>query len=190
MTRSLKEILCSAVVLAAFAVPAAAQDAPKADVSGGYQYLQGKAANDEEYTKFGAGWYADVAFNVHPMFAVVADVGGNYKTETEGSESFHLNFHEYLFGGRVGAPAGSKVVPFGQILIGAVHGRASAGTEHISGTSFGFDAGAGVNVMPRGSVGLRLGIDYLHVNEQSDGDFFDSSINAFRFTAGVVFGIH
>jgi hypothetical protein len=73
------------------AAPAAAQDASKVDVSGGYQYLQAKETGDDTYTKFSAGWYGDVSFNVHPMFGVVADVGGNYKTIGENTDAFKLH---------------------------------------------------------------------------------------------------
>jgi hypothetical protein len=54
--------------------------------------------------------------------------------------------------------------------------------------------GAGVNV-GSGPVGLRLGLDYLKVMSKDDSQILSDdngdgiSLNGFRFTVGVSFGI-
>ena len=55
--------LCAAIVAAS--APAMAQDAPKAEVSVGYNYLH---SSGDSMPK---GWYADVTGNVTPALAVV-----------------------------------------------------------------------------------------------------------------------
>ena len=65
------------------AMPALAQDQRKAEVSVGYQLITFDGDDVDE--TFSRGWYADVAGNLGPIFAVVVQVGGSYKSfeETE-----------------------------------------------------------------------------------------------------------
>lgn len=47
-----------------------------------------------------------------------------------------------------------------------------------------------MNVMGGGSVGLRVGADYLRIVGKDDGDLSDGEdIDGFRFVVGVVFGL-
>src|SRR5262245_47948000 len=88
---------------------------PKAEVPVGYNYLQAKSSGDDEWTKFPAGWYADVSGNVTPMVSIVGQVTGNYKTfEDEGD--FKLKLHTFMVGVR-GSSAGN-VSGYGQFLVG------------------------------------------------------------------------
>jgi len=58
-----------ALAVLAVATPAAAQDVPRVEVSGGYNFL--RVFDDElgDEQNFPAGWYADVSGNVTPIFA-------------------------------------------------------------------------------------------------------------------------
>ena len=193
MSETLKQVLSPLAVILAFAVPAAAQDAPRAELSGGYQYMQAKGPGESDYEKFKKGWYGEVAGNVTPMVGIVGNFGGNYKTLTDGSDSVDFGFHEFLVGIRVNGRRASMVaVPFGQVLVGGVRLRGSQGSFSVTENFLGLSAGAGVNLMPNGgNVGLRLGIDYLRVKSggASSEILSEGSLNGFRFTAGVVVGI-
>ena len=88
--------LCLAVLV--MAVPAAAQDTPKAEVSAGYQLL---GFSDETLPM---GWYVDVAGNLSPLFGIVFEVGGNYKSVNQSVTIFgvtntvtaDLSVHEFM----------------------------------------------------------------------------------------------
>src|SRR3970040_492312 len=91
--------ICGAVL--AVSMSAAAQDAPRAEVSAGYQLLGVRSGLNETLEK---GGYADVAGNFGRFFGVVFQVSGNYKTfeETETFQgitstfSVDLKVHEFM----------------------------------------------------------------------------------------------
>jgi len=86
------------------ALPAHAQDERKSEISGGYQLLTLHEGEIDE--TLGTGWYADVAGNFGPIFAVVVQVAGNYKSygQDETINGFRavvdaqLKVHTYLAG--------------------------------------------------------------------------------------------
>jgi hypothetical protein len=180
-------VLCLMVV--GFARPVAAQDAPKAELSAGYNYLQGKSSGDDEWTKFKAGWYVDVAGNVTPMVSIVGQVTGNYKTfDDDPDGEFKLKIHTFM-GGVRGSSTGS-VRGYGQFLVGGARFNGSVPGFSASETDLAIQLGGGVNVMGGGPVGLRLGIDYLRIMAKEDGEVIGGDdINGFRFHVGVTFGI-
>ena len=181
-------LLCLMVV--GFATPAAAQDTPKAEISAGYNYLQAKQADEDEWTKFKKGWYFDVAGNLTETFSVVGQVTGNYKTfeDPAGFEpDFKLKLHTYMFGVRGSSPG--RVRGFGQVLIGGANLKGSAGSDSGSETDLAFQVGGGVSVLNTGNVGFRAGIDYLRVNSKDDGEILEGEgVNGFRFNVGIVIG--
>jgi hypothetical protein len=76
------------MVLVVTGGPALAQDRP--EVSAGWRLLHvsGSDADDisgaeDDGVNFPKGWYFDVAVPITPMFSIVGDIGGNYKSETE-----------------------------------------------------------------------------------------------------------
>jgi opacity protein-like surface antigen len=171
-----------------FAHPVAAQGAPKAEISVGYNYVQAKSSSDSDWTKFPKGWYADVAGNVTPMVSIVGQVTGNYKTFED--EDFKLKVHTFMVGVR-GSSTGN-VRGFGQVLVGGANlkGEEIVGTDSGKETDLAFQVGGGVNVMGSGPVGARVGVDYLRVKGKDSGALLGGdSLNGFRFTVGVVFGI-
>jgi opacity protein-like surface antigen len=171
------------------------------ELSGGYQFLNFSFQGQSESMPL--GWYADVAGNLSPMFGVVFQIGGNYKTFDESvtignitaSASADLKVHEFLGGLRVNVRSNSRVVPFAQVLAGGINGSvhvtASAtipGTPPVnfddedSGTDVTLEVGGGANIGLSDGIGLRVGMDYLRVFAE------DSGANLFRFHAGVVIG--
>jgi hypothetical protein len=178
-------LMCLMVV--AIATPAAAQ-APKAEISAGYNWMAAKAGDDDSYEKFPKGWYSDVAGNVTDTVSIVGQINGSYKTFED--ESFKLKVHTFLFGVR-GSSTGN-VRGFGQVLVGAAKfsGEDTLGVGFSAAeTDLAFQVGGGVN-MGSGPVGARIGLDYLRINSKDDGEVLEGdSVNGFRFTVGVTFGI-
>src|SRR4051794_8175735 len=150
-------LLCAVV-----AAPAAAQT-PTAELSAGYQFTRTPDLN------LPLGWYVDVAGNVAPMFAIVGEVSGAYKSESiavgTSSVDATARLHTFMGGVRVAARTNPQVVPFGQVLLGAARlsgGVTASGpaTSVISAsaadTEFALQVGGGVNLMTSGKVGVRL----------------------------------
>jgi outer membrane protein with beta-barrel domain len=174
-------LLCAAV-----ATPAAAQTA-RTELSAGYQFTRTPDLN------LPPGWYIDVAGNVAPMFAIVGEVSGAYKSESiavgTSSVDATVRLHTFMGGVRVAARTSPRVVPFGQVLLGAA--RLSGGVT-ASGpatsvlaatdadTEFALQFGGGVNLMMSRNFGVRLGADYRRIFISDGGE------NEFRLGAGVV----
>src|SRR5882672_8533086 len=174
---------------AAIAAPAAAQTAAT-ELSGGYQFTRTPDLN------LPPGWYVDVAGHVAPMFAVVGEVSGAYKSETiavgTSSVDATVRLHTFMGGVRVAARTNPKVVPFGQVLLGAarVSGGVTASGPATSviavsdaDTEFALQIGGGVNLLTSGNFGVRLGADYRRIFISGEGE------NEFRLVAGVVIPI-
>ena len=189
--------LCLAVL--AVSVPVAAQTTPRTEISGGYQFVTFSV--DEESESLPKGWYFDVAGNVSPMFGIVFQVGGNYKTFEEsvtlGGGTFtataDLKVHEFLGGVRLSARDNPKLVPYGQLLVGGINGSIELTTtstipgvpafsEEDSSTNFALVLGGGVNFGVAESVAIRFGVNYLRIFEE------DAGSNVFGFHVGVVVG--
>jgi hypothetical protein len=177
------------LMVVGLARPAAAQ--PKAEISGGYNWLGVKAKGDDEMTKFPKGWYFDVAGNVTPMISIVGQVTGNSKHFED--DGFKLKALSFMGGVRAGNSG--PVRGFGQVLFGGLRltGDDDASTFNFSETHLAFDLGGGVNV-GSGPVGLRLGLDYVRVMKKDDSEILlddnddPIGLNGFRFTVGVTFG--
>ena len=180
-------LLCLMVVT--FATPAFAQ--PKAEISGGYNWMAAKATGDDTWEKFPKGWYFDIAGNVTPMVSLVFSTTGNYKHFED--EEFKLKAHSFMGGVRAGNSG--PVRGFGQVLFGGfrLSGEDDLSSASVSETHTAFDVGGGVNV-GSGPVGLRLGLDYIKVMSKDDSQILSDddgnglSLNGFRFSVGVTFG--
>lgn len=160
-----------------FAGPAIAQDTPKADVAISYSILRDQ---DIEET-FSLGWVAAVAGNLNDWFAIVGEVGGNYKSIDILGIDIDLNVHSFLAGPRFAGRQSTKATPFGQILVGAA--RASGGAFGISAsrTAFAIQPGGGVDIAVSPNVGIRLQGDYRAIRDEGE------TSNEFRFAVGVLF---
>jgi hypothetical protein len=179
-------LLC--LIVDGFARPVAAQDAPKAVISGGYNWFTGKSSGDDTWEKFPKGWYADVAGNVTEMVSIVGQVTGNYKTFED--DDFKLKLHTFMVGVR-GSSTG-MVRGFGQVLIGGakLNGTEIGGPGKANETDLAYQFGGGVDIMGSGPVGFRVGLDYLRVQAKDDGEVLGGdSVNGFRFAVGVTFGV-
>ncbi len=202
MTRegfALKKITLVLLVVL-FAAVAFAQDAPKAEVFGGYQYMSVDTKGLDNRQSFN-GWDADVAFHVKKSFSIVADISGAYKSETFndsvlGNVTGKIRVYNYLFGPRFSANAG-KVTPFAEALFGIGHitigAEASGANTSVSSNDFAMALGGGLDVNANKHFAIRLAkFDYVmnRINANNLGDTGVSgseNLNNFRFATGVVF---
>lgn len=188
---SKRSVVCAVIAVCAIAMPAAAQDPPKAQVSAGYQFLR---VEEENIT---AGWFAEVDASLTRAISVTGLVSGGYKSlqETETfsgvqvSAEVDLSVHTFMGGVRYHVRRNPAAIPFAHVLLGGVNGSATVTLtgggesfdESESSTDFGLLAGGGVNIRLNDRFGLRVGADFLRIFAEDEG------ANGFRFTAGVVF---
>ncbi len=159
-------LLCAVLLIAGIAV---AQEAPKAEVFGGYSYMRSEGLNIN-------GWNASVTGNLTKNFGITSDFSGHYKNSA--------NMYNFLFGPQVSASF-KTVKPFAHALFGANRLGGSATNLALGGsdTAFAMAFGGGVDVKLNKNFGVRLGqADYLYIHHLSDTQ------NSFRFSTGVVFG--
>lgn len=179
----------TALACALCAAPVAAQTATT-ELSAGYQFTRTPDLS------LPLGWYVDVAGNVAPMFAVVGEVSGAYKSETisvgTSSVDATVRLHTFMGGVRVVARTNPKLVPFGQVLFGAARlsGGVTASGPAVSviaatdaDTELALQIGGGLNLMTSESFGVRVGADYRRIFISGGGE------NEFRLVAGVVIPI-
>src|SRR5258705_2390249 len=182
--KSPRSMWLSAVALALAATlrivsPAAAQT-PKASVSAGYQFTNVSGGGDS-FT-IPAGWYADLAGHLSPMFSLVFEVTGAYKTETQSvsisstqtvTAEANARLHTFMGGARVsGHTANTAILPFAQVLFGAAKLGASfsasgTGTSSLSDsqseTKTAMLLGGGVNLMASRNAGIRAAAAYRRI---------------------------
>ena len=170
-----------------FASPAFAQNIAKAEVSGGYNWLTVKEADDEHWEPLSKGWYFDAVGNVYDTLGIVGLVTGNYRTFDDPDGDFDLKIHTFMAGLRW-SPAW-RVRAFGQFLAGGASVNGSPGSLTESKTQFAAQFGGGVNVMGSGNVGLRVGVDYLRQLQHAEEVIQDEVLNGVRVSVGVTVGL-
>ena len=174
-----------------------AQDS-KGEFSAGYHALH--VSGDPDGVTYGKGWYADVAGNLSQYFSVVGEVAGSYRSDDvtrtitglpyTGSVDFSV--HSFMGGVRLrAAGVHPNLVPFGQILFGGAHQKASTelkssaagGTltfnDDVSDNSGTMSLDGGVDVNINRSIGARVSVGYMRF-------FADPGTNGFRVNVGVV----
>lgn len=199
-------VLVTGVLLMA-AGSAFAQDESRGEFSLGWRYYHGtinSVVDPIEVTQpndFPKGWYADVAVNLSPKFAIVGEAGGTYFEDgfsrTSGvlsiEESYDLTLHTFMGGVRVRAPQRAWLVPFGQVLFGGERDTSEdeRRTTIFQSTSTSLREGAssspalaldGGLTVTAGWIGVRTTVGYVRLFESADTDVFRFSLGAaFRF---------
>jgi hypothetical protein len=193
-------------VLLMVAASASAQDTSRGEVSGGWRYYHTRISDamttlqtSTPLNDYPEGWYADVALNVSPKFAIVGEAGGTYYNEetsrTLGSitdrESIDVKFHTFMGGIRVRAPQNRRIVPFGQVLFGGERGSSSyervltfsfspspsrsQSAADSSNLALALDGGA---TIAAGWIGVRSSVGYARFFGRADADAFRLSLGA------------
>ncbi len=129
-------------------------------------------------------WYGSVTKNLTDSVGVVGEVTGH---ESVGIPGLTLRTHSFLAGPRFAGGRTGSLVPFAQMLFGAV--RISSRVDvlglvvNTSQTEFALQPGAGVDMMLTDRVGVRLQGDYRRILAGTGG------ASDFRFAVGAVFGV-
>lgn len=193
-------VILVAIILLPLAL--AAQDAPKAEIFGGYSYLRNSSNSFN-------GWEGQVTANFGRYLGVTGDFSGHYRTFATlsaipgVSASAPQRLYNFLFGPTVTARFDKHAI-FGHALFGAAHSSLGAGvtipflgtvSTGINGaTAFAMAFGGGVDLGLTRTFAIRPAqIDYLYtrfnsVNAVSTGLSNSASghQNSFRYSAGVV----
>jgi hypothetical protein len=151
---------------------ATAQDFPRAEVFGGYQYSRQQSTNLN-------GWNASLTGNYNRWFGLTGDFSGAY--HSEGGADFRS--YTYTFGPTVAARNNEKFTPFAHALFGGVHQSTDfAGSSLGSVNGFAVFLGGGVDATLSPHLAVRVGqFDYARFH------FSAGSANVFRYSAGIVF---
>lgn len=169
-------VLCA--VIMAFSMTVWAQDAPKAEVFGGYSYAHTSIAGTGFNFNGGSG---SLSVNPNKNWGLVADVGA-YHTSKFGVDATLVT---YLFGPKLAIRSNPKVTPFVHALLGGAH--ISAGGFGLSGSdsAFAMALGGGIDANVNKNVAIRVGqVEYL-LTKFTDG--LDDRQNSVRLSVGIVF---
>jgi hypothetical protein len=189
------------LVVLGISLPAAAQDVPMIEVSGGYNYLRATipvfSGRDvppasSNTVSFPNGWYADLAINTpqpKKMLAIVGQVSRSVKT-VAGRQA---NQHAFMGGVRLNSRAIQRTVLFAQFLAGGTDSKfgnvppdvVARGLDEWT-VFYTMQIGGGVSVMTSKRAGIRLGADYLHVQGKHDSTVLNKNFSMIRVAAGIV----
>ena len=173
----MRRLLCLVGVVLVFALSAAAQNAPKAEVAFGYSYVRANAGGAGFNLHGGSG---SVAGNLNDWFGIVADVGGYKITGLPSGVSG--NVFTYLFGPRISYRKHERVTPFVQALFGGARISGSALGTSGSENAFAMTVGGGIDAKVNANVAIRIvQAEYLLTR------FGGERQNNARISAGIVF---
>ena len=176
-------LFCGALLL--FAGVASAQDAPKAEVFGGYSFLH--VTNDGGSANFNGGT-GSLAYNLTPWLGVVGDVGGYHWSQSSTDES--ANAVTYLFGPKISYRRG-PITPFVQVLFGGAHLSSSetgcgSSCVTLSQNAFAMTFGGGVDWNATPHIGIRV-VQAEYLMTRFNDVTGNNQQNNARISTGVVF---
>ncbi len=175
----MRKLFMMPVLLVLWVIPCLAQDAPKAELFGGYAFTRinpGQGLNGENAN----GWAASLAGNVNHWFGVVGEVSGAYKS-VSGTK---VHAHFYTFGPRFSYRSKEKVTPFAHFTVGGAH----VGGGGASESGFAMTLGGGIDVKCGARVAVRIA-QFDYILTRFDGPVSGTNTNQhnFRYAAGVVY---
>jgi opacity protein-like surface antigen len=160
---------------------AIAQDYPRAEVYGGYSYvnIDTNGLSDRQNAN---GWEASVSGNFNKWFAAEADVSGYYKTySVPGVADVKVTDYSYLAGPRIN---------FRPVFVHAL-----LGGDHLTGSALGFSEsqdgfagafGGGIQEKVSGPWSIRAGVDYVFTRHNIFGGPSFTQNNV-RVGVGIVY---
>lgn len=174
----MQKFLVLVVFLGLLSLPLMAQDFPKAEVYGGYEYMRLNNIADSGVNVNGNGWNASLTGNFNRMFGVVGDFGGAYKTIS----GVDTKVYTYTGGPVVNLNSAGTINPFVHALFGGAHVNASASGEgSASSNGFTMMYGGGVDVKMSKVLALRGQVDWVYFH------FSGVSLsNNVRISTGIV----
>ena len=158
-----------------------AQDAPRAEVFGGFQYFRAGTGTPSLNDFNLNGWNASLSGYFNRYVGVTGDFGGIYGTPEFLGIPIHTKYHTFMFGPTVRLPNPTPFTPFVHALGGAAHLNGANFGVSSSETDAAWAVGGGVDLKIAPLLGVRLGqVDYLQI--RSNG----TNLNNMRYSAGVV----
>ena len=180
-----KFLLLAAIMLALPAV-GMAQDAPRAEIFGGYSYLR---ADDDNRGEDLHGWNASLATNLNKWFGLALDFSGHYGDPRvlPGAKA-DVNAHIFTVGPRFSYRGNERVTPFAHILFGAARSHVAFDSPTVrfreSDSAFAMVVGGGVDIKLGQYAAYRLfQADYVLTR------FSEENQHNFRVSTGIVFRI-
>jgi hypothetical protein len=175
-------VLCLWLVF--LATPLLAQNLPKGEIFGGYQYV--KTSDGIAVKRLnGNGWNGGFAYYFSRWVGVKADFGGTYATDdTSSSQPFRVNNYTYTFGPIISARSRGRFAPFGEFLFGRYHETLAGYPSSDDG--FAMLAGGGLDIHFGPHFSLRAAeVDWLYTRPPSPAILLKA--NNVRVVAGVVY---
>lgn len=170
----MRKLLMAFVVLGLLSASAAAQDAPKAEIFGGYSYLRLNGG-----TNISGGWHASIAGNFNNYFGLVGEFSGHYKDLGPGTS---VKVHTFTFGPRLTHRSTEQIDAFTHVTFGGARTSASALGISASDTAFALTLGGGIDVRVTERVAIRpVQLDYVMTR------FGGATQSNLRYSAGIVF---
>ena len=160
-----------------------AQDAPRAEVFGGFQYFRANSGTDvQNLDHFNLnGWDASLSGYFNRYLGVTADSSGAYGSPELLGVPIHTKLHTFMFGPVLRFPNPTHITPFVHALGGGAHTSADSQGVTSADTSAAWAVGGGLDLNMARIFAIRLAqVDYLQTRTGGD------SQNNFRYSAGVV----
>jgi hypothetical protein len=160
----MKAFLGLIVCVGLLSFPLLAQDYPRAEIFGGYQFTHlGGSGTDINAN----GWNASLTGNFNSWFGVAADFGAVYKTISGVS----TNVYTYTGGPVVALNSRGQVNPFVHALFGGAHAGASlTGVGSASDNGFTTMLGGGVDVKLNRLLAVRGQADWVYYHFNGNGE--------------------
>lgn len=187
-------------LMALFPLMAMAQDTPKVEVFGGYQYLHTGDLSSSGQTLSNSGqnwngWDANATYYFNKNFGVQGDFSGSYATLSNFISGGNISTHVYTYSGGpvVALNAGGKVNPFVHALFGGVRLSGSQSGVSVSFNGFATAVGGGVDVKVAPRIAFRLiqaDWAYFHFGSTTIAGASTPSFSAsknVRIATGIVF---
>ena len=168
-------------IVCAISSTLSAQDYDKAEVHGGYSYLN-IDTNGLTSRQSANGWEGGASGNFNRWFGVEFSVSGYYKTYTIPSVA-ELKFRDYSY---LAGPRVSFKPLFFHALLGGDHGTASALGASSSQDGFAGAFGGGILQKISGPWAVRVSADYVFTRHNILGGSAYTQ-NNYRATAGIAY---
>jgi hypothetical protein len=173
----MRKVVLLITLLGLLSLLTVAQETPKAEVFGGYQYTRITLGD----TGFNFnGWNASITGNVNKYLGVAADFSGAYKSESGAS----LKVHSYTFGPVLSLNHEGTFNPFVHALFGGANANFSAngvGSASTNGFAMMVGGGADAKISPRLAVRL-VQADWVYYRFEGVGE--NKNV---RVSTGLVF---
>ncbi len=172
----MRKFLVLVILLGLCSLAVMAQETPKAEVFGGYQYTRVSAGGVSENFN---GWNASLTGNFNKYFGIAGDFSGSYKSISGVS----ARVYSYTFGPVLSLNHEGTFNPFVHALFGGAHASASFSGLSASSNGFAMMMGGGVDAKVSPRIAVRLfQADWVYYRFQGVGE-----TGNVRVSTGLVF---